>query len=463
MPPTTVEPKVSLNSQQRDWLKKMAAALQVKLSGAAPPTEPPTRAAKDPKPSSTANVAPPTSTGSSPPVGKSPSLPSDPPPVREKTPAKTPAKAPVKSPEVEAYEKELAELLKLVGALSKHAHKAHIQSELTTITSNRAKADIAFKKKKYTDAMKALARAKELAEKAKGFADSYETYAKKRAEAQFLTNAFKDVFTEGEAKTDLDNQIKAIADADKLAKPPTRNYAGATTKVEDVSKDLKDNVTRWYVTNLDAKIQALKTGASSAFLADQIKEIEAEDKVLKSYINGKDWRKALLQGPKVRDMVTGATEASPRRAAFDTQRVKTVAAIDGLKPFNALSTQMDGLNKRLQAADDQASIENRQFENGVEVLKRIEEDGKSLAKNGPATDTYAKDRQDAETAYRNLAKHKQASSQTSLLAGIKTKLDKAAELAKDPAKIAAASTELTLAKQDVDAATKVLGEVDAVN
>ena len=36
MPPTTVEPKLSLNPQQRDWLKKMAAALQVKLGGPAP-------------------------------------------------------------------------------------------------------------------------------------------------------------------------------------------------------------------------------------------------------------------------------------------------------------------------------------------------------------------------------------------------------------------------------------------
>src|SRR5262245_35961424 len=330
MPPTTVEPKVSLSSQQRDWLKTMAAALEVQFGGTAPPTadtaasptEPTTRAAKGPKPSSPTTTAPPipTSTASPPaPAEKSPpSLPDEPAPVHEKTATKAPAK----SPQVEAYEKELAELLMLVGALSRHAHKAHIQAELTSITSDRAKADIAFKKKNYADAMKALAKAKDLAGKAKGYADNFEAYSKKRAEAQFLTNAFKDVFTEGDNKTYLDARIKAIADADKLAKPPARNYAGATTKVEGASKDLKDTVTRWYVTNLDAKIQALKTGPANAFLANQIKEIEAEDNTLKSYVNAQDWRKALLLGPKVRDMVTGATEASSRRDDFDTQRVK---------------------------------------------------------------------------------------------------------------------------------------------
>ena len=244
----------------------MAAALQVKLGEAAPqtagavalPTEPTTGAAKGPAPLPTATAAPPTSTAA--PPRRRPR----PPRSRHRFRAtllrctKKPGKAPAKSPEVEAYEKELAELLKLIGALSKHAHKAHIMAELTSITSDRAKADIAFKQKKYADAMKALAKAKELAGKAKGFADNYEAYAKKRAEALFLTNAFKDVWTEGDGKTNLDNQIKAIADADKLAKPPTRNYASATTKVEGVSKDLKDTVTRWYVTNLDAKNPGLE-------------------------------------------------------------------------------------------------------------------------------------------------------------------------------------------------------------
>ena len=172
-----------------------------------------------------------------------------------------------------------------------------------------------------------------------------------------------------EAPTTLDNQLKAITDADNLAKPPTRNYAGATAKVEGVINKLKDIVTDWYVTPNTPKIQALKTGATKTFLADQIKAIEAEMTILTSNISAKDYRKALLQGPKVDELVAGATAASSRRTKFDTQRVKTVAAIDGLKPFKALSTQMDGLNKRLKEADDQASIETRQFENAVEALK----------------------------------------------------------------------------------------------
>ncbi len=161
-------------------------------------------------------------------------------------------------------------------------------------------------------------------------------------------------------------------------------------------------------------------------------------------------------------MILAATATSTRRTAFDTQRVTTVTAIDGLKKFTALSTQMDGLNKRLKEADDQASIETRQFENAVECLTKIEADAKTVATNGPAAETYTKDRQVADKAYEDLSKHKQAAAQKPLLDGIKTKLNKAAELAKDPSKVSAANAELKLAKQEIDAATKVLGEADAI-
>jgi hypothetical protein len=311
--------------------------------------------------------------------------------------------------------------------------------------------------------MKALAKSKEIAVKAKGFADGYEAYAKKRAEAQFLTHAFKDVWTEGDDKTDLDNLIKAIADADKLVKPPKRDYAGATTKVEDVSINLKDTVTTWYDTNLTTKIDDLKAHSTSAFLAKQITEIEAKFKTLKSYIAAQDWRKVLMQGLEVKRMVRGATEALDRRKAFDTQRKKTVAAIDKLKPFGALLTQMNGLSKRLKEADDQASIKNRQFENGVEALKKIESDANALATNGPASETYSTDRPVVHKAFEDLAKHKQAAAQKPLLDAINTKLTKADELASWHTKLAAANAELQLAKHQIDAATKVLGEVDAVN
>ena len=465
MPPTTVEPKASLSDQQRDWLKKIAAALQIKLSGSAPQTsggaalrsEPDAFAAKDTKPSSTGTASPPTPQPK--PAAKSPALPNEPETVHEKTPTKAPAK----SPQEEAYDKELAELLKLLGALRMHPHMAHVEAELIAATSDRAKADTAFKKKNYADAMKSLAKAKDLAVKAKVFADGYAAYAKKRAEAQFLTNAFKDVYTEGDNKTTLDDHNKAIADADKLAKPPTRNYAGATTKVEAVSEDLKDTVNQWYVTNLDEKIQDLKTGATSAFLAAQIKDIEAEDKTLKAYIAAKEWRKALLQGPKVREMIQGATEASSRRDDFDTQRVDTVAAINELKPFKDFATQMNGLNKRLAEADDLASIKNRRFENAVEELKKIEANAKRMAQYGPDTDIYIKDREVADTAYQKLASNKQAAAQKPLLDSIKTTLDKAAELANWFTKTAEANDLLKLAQQEIDAATKVLGEVDAVH
>ncbi len=73
MPPTTVEQTASLKPQQRDWLKKMAAALQVKLDGPAPQAR------------GTGNVAPATATLT---AAKSPPLVRPlAPPVQEKTPA----------------------------------------------------------------------------------------------------------------------------------------------------------------------------------------------------------------------------------------------------------------------------------------------------------------------------------------------------------------------------------------
>jgi hypothetical protein len=548
MPPTTVEPKVSLDARQQEWLKTMAAALQIKLGGPAPqapgavadadlvakckqikaavvpkvkdaiaadpskkdkikqlleaataqeskgahaealesltkltttvkealqkttskasPTAPSTRAETDPEPSSTVTAAPPTATTATTATTAPPPTPAQqsPPPSGPPTPVQE--QTPPKSAEEEAYDKELKAVNSLVDALNKHAHKAHIAGELTAIGTEIGKADTAFKAKKYADAMKALAKAKETAGKAKGFADKYEAYAKKRAEAQFLTHAFRDQMkTGGDASgnpTYLDNQITAITDADNLANPPTRNYAAATTKVEGVSKGLKDVVTDWYVKPNTPKIQALKTGPTKTFLAKQIQDIEKEMAILTANISAGDYRKALLQGPKVRDMITAANETSSRRTKVDTQRVKAVTAIDGLKTFKALSTQMDDLNKRLKEVDDQASIENRQFENAVEALTKIEGDARALAKNGPAAETYAKDRQAADAAYQKLTVHKQAAAQKPLVDGIKTRLDRAAELAKDPANVAAAGAELKLAKQEIDAATKAFGEADAV-
>ena len=547
MPPTTVEPKVSLEPQQRAWLKKMAAALQIKLGGSAEdaggnaadaalmakcqqikaaivpkvkdaiaadaskrdkikelletagkqeakgsyaeafetwkdltttvkealgisatsaaPEAPTSDAATGKKggtktaptgktPTSTTPPTPPPS-----PSGKAPTPPVPPTPVEDKTPPK--------SPEQIAYEKELDEVKKLVAALNKHAHKAHIAGELTAINTELGKADTAAKAKNYTDAMKDLAKAKETAGKAKDFADKYEAYAKKRADAQFLTNAFKDALDAGVDSagnpTYLQKQLTAITDADNLAKPPSRDYAGATTKVDGVANNLKKTINDWYVTPNTPKIQALKTGSQKTFLADQIKVIEDQFKILNANIAANDFRKALLQGPRVNGLIAASTAASSRRGNYDSQRPKTVTAIDGLKPFTALSTQMDGLNKQLKTADDQASIETRQFENAVEALTKIEGDAKALAKNGPAAETYANDRKAADQAFDALSKHKQAATQKPLLAGIKTKLDKAAELAKDPAKVATANAELKLAKQQIDNAAHVLGEVDKVS
>ena len=104
MPPTTVEQTASLKPQQRDWLKKMAAAPQVKLDGPAPQAR------------GTGNVAPATATLT---AAKSPPLVRPlAPPVQEKTPAP-------KSPEQVAYEKKRDEVKALVDALNKHAQGAH--------------------------------------------------------------------------------------------------------------------------------------------------------------------------------------------------------------------------------------------------------------------------------------------------------------------------------------------------
>lgn len=376
------------------------------------------------------------------------------------------AAVPAKSPEEEAYEKELKAVQQHVDDLNKHVHKAHIAGELASIGTELTTADTEFKAKKYTDAMKTLKKAKDLAGKAKEYADKYEAYAKKRAEAQFLTNAFKDLLKLGPDASGnpsyLDDRITAITDADNLASPPTRNYAGATTKIEGVVNDLKGVITKWYVTPNEPKIQTLKTGSTKVFLADQITAIEGEMNVLKANITAKDYRKALLHGPIINKMIAAATAVASRRTSFDTQRVKTVTAIDGIKKFPSLSTQMEDLNKRLKEADDQASLETRQFENATEAVTKLESDAKALTKNGAGAEAYVKDRKPVDKAYEDLSKHKQASAQKALLDGIKTKLDKAAELAKDPAKVAEANAELKLAKQEIDAAKKVLTEVDAL-
>ena len=108
--------------------------------------------------------------------------------------------------------------------------------------------------------MKALEKAKEIAGKAKEFADKYDAYAKKRATAKYMLTSFKSQLVAAYFNT----QTAEITAADTLAKPPTRNYAGATTKVDAVISSLdtalKDSMTTTYITPNEPKILALKTG-----------------------------------------------------------------------------------------------------------------------------------------------------------------------------------------------------------
>ena len=184
--------------------------------------------------------------------------------------------------------------------------------------------------------------------------------------------------------------------------------------------------------------------------------------VLKANIAAKEYNKTTPAGWKLDSLVNGATAVATGRTPFEAKRKTTVAAIDGLKAFKTLSTQMDDFNKRLAAADDLASLEHRQFKKAEDALAKIESDAKALAANGPAAETYAKDRRVADKNFADLSKHKQAAAQKPLLDGIKTKLDKAAELAKDPSKVSAANAELQLATKDIAAATSMLGVADAM-
>ena len=158
---------------------------------------------------------------------------------------------------------------------------------------------------------------------------------------------------------------KTVSDAAALAAAPKRDYAKAIALVASVRTDLADELKSLYVDNPKVDIKKLKAKSASSLVTEDIKEIdELQAEIVSDLANGA-WRKVMLSGRRLNELVGIAIRVADRRGAFDTQRAATRKAIDGLKKHAVFAAQAAEMEKLLTQADEAAGPKTMRIEDAV--------------------------------------------------------------------------------------------------
>jgi hypothetical protein len=351
------------------------------------------------------------------------------------------------------YETERAAAQGLLDALKAHAQHKAIQHEITEIDTDLKKADALAKAVKVKQASEKVAAAKKKCADAKKTADDYAAYATKRAAASVLIHSLRGVGNKG-TEDYLNDRDAELAQADAKAAYGMRDFAAANRLADGVTTAMKGTFKAWYVDAPTPKIQALKN-QNSPFIADNIKEIESLQAQVAAALNSGEWRKVILSGPRVSELITNAEKLVKRRKDYDAERATTVTAIDGLKSKPSLMGQIAAMNKLVEHADSLADKKAMRFEDGVKELKDIGANCKELLKVAPEAEAYNAERKVADEKMVALSSHSAVANLGEVLPAIQQRLDLAAKLAGDINQ----AGRLDAGAQDYKAARGVLARV----
>jgi hypothetical protein len=357
------------------------------------------------------------------------------------------------------YEKARAAAQKLVDDLDKHAQKAKVQAGINTAKTKLSQAKVHADKKEFDAAIKLVAEAKKAADDAKVLADKWLDYAQKRADAQALVNAGTGVFdatVTGPAQTKINQADAKVAGANP-------DFPAALTLIEAVRTALGNQVKSWYVTMTKADIARVKAKPGAAYVAADIKKMEAYQADVDAAVASQSWTKAMLSGRRI-DVLMGPTEKlADRIIGYQQQKTKTDAALAPLKAKPSAKDVLAALMQRYQAAEKLASRESAHPEQGAAEMARIEAECAGGLQAADAAEGYATDRATAEAALAALAKHVAADKLSEPLSAVRKQLADAATFATSAAKGAAlanwtsARTQVTRALADL-AAAKTLAD-----
>jgi hypothetical protein len=388
-------------------------------------------------------------------------------PLLAKLGLKSPAKPTGPDPKKAAYDRRLIEVLVLVTGLEKHAQQGRITIAITAAKDAVAKAKIQADQSEYTKALALLEDSAKLCAKGLKLADDFANYAKKRAEAALLLYAERGLG--GAAfETLLDAQQIKITQADLNANATPPNLTKALGLLADVRKVLSDDVKLSFVTQTKPRITAIKAKSSQAFMAEDIKVLESIQAEVESAIGSENWSQAAMSGMKLIRLLPPAEKMADRRVGFEKQQATTAKAFDAIKAHMSIKTQVDALQKALDAAHALGNLDVMQFEDGVSQLALIKTRSEQLAPVASAADDYEKNRKTALAELDALQKSAAAGSIKDALSGVQKGLDAAQVLADAASKDvvaneanlltawAGAQTALARSTADLNAAKKLM-------
>lgn len=329
------------------------------------------------------------------------------------------------------YDKERLAAEQLLTDLKKHAQKAHVAGEIndaeTALTDAKLDADVAH----MDDARIDVATAKTACEDGKDYADEFAKYVPKRAAAQVIVYSLQGI-SDGLDAT-LVNVQNTIDDADAKVTPPDHDYVDACSDVDGVLATWRSALKRDHIDSRTQPISDLKAKVNgkpaAAFLDSDIKEIETRLALVQTHFNANAWKKLLMASNGVQGLLNTGNKTADRRILYDNQKTLTVAAVNGLKTHPPVAGRFGAMELLVTAADDLASRENMQIEDGIAALKKIADQCAELVKSSDEAKEYAKERKAADTRFTNLGTHAAAANLTEPLATIKAELEAAEKLA----------------------------------
>jgi len=350
------------------------------------------------------------------------------------------------------YEKARDAARTLVDALDKHAQRAKVQAGINAAKTKLAQAKVHADKKEFDAAIKLVAEAKKAADDATVLADKWLDYAKKRADAQALVNAGTGVFDAtmtGPAQTKINQADAKVAGANP-------DFPAALTLIEAVRTTLGNKVKSWYATWTKGEIARVKAKPGAAYVAADIKQMEALQAEVDAAIAAQVWTKAMLAGRRIVVILGPTDKLADRRVLYEQQKMKTDAALTPLKSKPAGKDVLAALMLRYQAAEKLASRESAHPEQGAAEMARIEAECAGALQAADAADGYAKDRATAEAELAALQKHAAADKLAEPLAAVRKQLADAANFATAAGR-GAALANWTVARTQVARALADLG------
>lgn len=325
-------------------------------------------------------------------------------------------------------------------ALDAHPQKAHANAEIQIAIARLGSAKSEIAKGQVAQAQILVTQAEVSAAAAKGFADKYAAFLVKYAEQVRFCNGLVKNFS-GWLPNNVTDAKNALAVV-QLAKDKAniqRKYTeaeGDLTNATQALRNRKDEFKAKSANQWDIKILALtdklttivpaeqsKTSAHETLdptainnehqkTLDQLKKVPIHGESLKNITAMKlaieadadagKWADARLKIELMICMVTAAEKLVTRRETYNTDRARTLTAIDGLKAYKSLLDRIMSLNNLMLRADRLATSEDMRFEDACEELADIRNTCKILVDIGKAADTYIKERAVVDTLLKEL-------------------------------------------------------------